>query len=79
MHVTSVETFYWKVDLKFLCDTKVPAKLKRKFHRATTRPMMLYETKFYAVMNMSLLHWMFGENRHHKIRNDNIRESMGNT
>ena len=38
--------FYWKVDLRFLCDTKVNVKLKRKFYRATTRRVMLYETKF---------------------------------
>jgi hypothetical protein len=34
----------WKRAENVLCDTKVPPKLKEKFHQTAVRPMMLYGT-----------------------------------
>ncbi|KAF3654566.1 putative pre-mRNA-processing factor 6-like [Capsicum annuum] len=73
----------------WLCDKKVPPKLKGKFYRAVVRPAMLYGAECWPVKNshiqkmrvaeMRMLRWMCGLTRGDRVRNENIREKVGVT
>lgn len=70
-----------------LCDKKVPLKRKEKIYWTAVRPAILYGTKCWTVNNqhenkvsvteMRMLRWMCSKSKRDKIRNDNIRESVG--
>lgn len=70
------------------CDTKIPFKLKRKLLSNcgktcdVVRDWSLCGYKNHhknkvSVVEIMMLHWMCGNTKHDKIRNDNIRESVG--
>jgi hypothetical protein len=73
----------------FLCDPRVPLKLKGKFYRITIRPAMLYGVEFWptkrrhvhqlSVAEMRMLRWICGNTRRDWVRNDDIRERLGVT
>ena len=77
----------WRSASGFICDKKVPLKLKGKFYRTAIRPAMLYGTECWAakgehehklsVAEMKMLRWMSGHTRLDKIRNEDIRERVG--
>ncbi len=70
-----------------LCDKKVPLKLKGKFYRTAIRPAMLYcaecwatkiqHTQKMSVAEMRMSRWMCGHTRRDRIKNDNIRDKIG--
>ncbi|MED6123750.1 hypothetical protein PIB30_118080 [Stylosanthes scabra] len=77
----------WRSASDFICDKKVPLKLKGKFYRTTIRPAILYGTEYWAakgehehklsVAEMKMLRWMSGHTRLDKIRNEDIRKRVG--
>ncbi|QHO57433.1 TIR-NBS-LRR type disease resistance protein [Arachis hypogaea] len=77
----------WRSASGFICDKKVPLKLKGKFYRTAIRPAMLYGTECWvakgehehklSVEEMKMLRWMSGHTRLDKIRNEDIRERVG--
>ncbi|KAL4304934.1 hypothetical protein AHAS_Ahas16G0027900 [Arachis hypogaea] len=77
----------WRSVSGFICDKKVPLKLKGKFYRTAIRPAMLYGTECWAakgehehklsVAEMKMWRWMSGHTRLDKIRNEDIRERVG--
>ena len=77
----------WRSASGFICDKKVPLKLKGKFYRTAIRPAILYGTECWAakgehehklsVAEMKMLRWMSGHTRLDKIRNEDIRERVG--
>ena len=77
----------WKKASGFICDKKVPLKLKGKFYRAAIRPALLYGTECWAIKSqhekkfnvaeMRMLRWMSGHTRKDRIRNEDIRMKVG--
>jgi hypothetical protein len=71
----------------FLCDPRVPLKLKGKFYRTTIRPTILYGAECWptkrrhvqqlSVVEMRMLRWICGHTRRDRVRNDGIRERLG--
>ena len=70
-----------------LCDRNIPFWLKEKFYRTTIRPVLLYGTEYWAikryhaqkmsVAEMCVLHWMCGNTRRDKVKNENIHTKIG--
>jgi hypothetical protein len=70
-----------------LCDPRVPLKLKCKFYRTAIRPVMLYGVECWStkrrrvqqlnVAEMRMLRWICGHTRRDRVRNDDIRETLG--
>ena len=77
----------WRSASGFLCDRKIPLRLKGKFYRAAIRPAMLYGAECWPVQKqhehkigvaeMRMLRWMCGHTRMDKIKNDDIRRKVG--
>ena len=77
----------WKSASGVLCDRRRPLKLKGKFYRTAIRLAMLYGTECWAVKHqhvhkmgvaeMRMLRWMCGHTRKDKIRNEDIRGTVG--
>jgi hypothetical protein len=77
----------WRSASGFLCDRKIPVKLKGKFYRTAVRPAMLYGAECWpakrqhehimGVAEMRMLRWMCGHTRLDKIRNEDIRQKVG--
>ena len=70
-----------------LCDRNFPLWLKGKFYRTAIRQALLYGTECWAikrhhaqkmsVAEMRMLHWMCGNTRRDKVRNEDIRTKIG--
>ena len=77
----------WRNASGFICDRKIPNKLKGKFYRTAIRPAMLYGSECWAlkgqqeqkmgVTEMRMLRWMSGHTRKDKLRNGYIRGKVG--
>ena len=77
----------WRSASGFLCDRKIPLRLKGKFYRTAVRPAMLYGAECWpvkkqhehkmGVAEMRMLRWMCGHTRMDKIRNEDIRNKVG--
>ena len=77
----------WRSASGFLCDRKIPLRLKGKFYRTAIRPAMLYGAECWPVQKqhehkigvaeMRMLRWMCGHTRMDKIKNDDIRRKVG--
>ena len=77
----------WRSASGFLCDRKIPLRLKGKFYRTAIRPAMLYGAECWPVQKqhehkmgvaeMRMLRWMCGHTRMDKIKNDDIRQKVG--
>ena len=77
----------WRNASGFICDRKIPNKLKGKFYRTAIRPAMLYGSECWAlkgqqeqkmgVAEMRMLRWMSGHTRKDKLRNGYIRGKVG--
>lgn len=77
----------WRSASGFLCDRKMPLRLKGKFYRTAVRPAMLYGAECWpakkqhehkmGVAEMRMLRWMCGHTRLDRIRNEDIRNKVG--
>ena len=76
----------WRQAFGFLCDKRVPQKLKGKFYRTAIRPAMLYGAEYWptkrhvqqlSVTEMCILRWICGHTRMDRVRNDDIRDRLG--
>jgi hypothetical protein len=77
----------WRQASGVLCDPRVPLKLKVKFYRTAIRPAMLYGAECWptkrrhiqqlSVAKMCMIRWICGNTRRDRVRNDDIRESLG--
>ena len=70
----------------FVCDKRVPQKLKGKFYRTVIRPAMLYGAECWptnwhvqqlSVVEMRMLCWICGHTRMDRVRNDDILDHLG--
>jgi len=77
----------WRSATRVLCDRNTPLWLKKKFYRTAIMPVLLYDTECWAikryhaqkmsVAGMCMLHWMCGNTRRDKMRNENICTKIG--
>jgi hypothetical protein len=75
----------WRQASGVLCDPRVP--LKGKFYRTAIRPAMLYGAECWptkrryvqqlSVAEMRMLRWICGNTRRDRVRNNDIRETLG--
>ncbi|KAJ7957491.1 Retrovirus-related Pol polyprotein LINE-1 [Quillaja saponaria] len=76
----------WRSASGFLCDPKIPNRLKGKFYKSAVRPAMLYGTKCWAVKKqhshkmgvaeVRMLRWMTEHTRKDRIRNEEILKKV---
>jgi hypothetical protein len=86
-HRIKVIWLKWRQASGVLCDLRVPLKLKGKFYRTAIRSVMLYGVEYWptkrwhvqqlSVAEMRMLRWICGNTRRDRVRNDDIRESLG--
>ncbi|KAG2551901.1 hypothetical protein PVAP13_9KG445085 [Panicum virgatum] len=77
----------WQQASDILCDKRVPQKLKSKFYRTTILPAMLYGAECWltkrrhiqqlSVAEMWMLRWFCGHTRSDRVRNEVIRDMVG--
>ena len=77
----------WRKIMTVFCDRRVPPKLKGRLYKVMVRPAMLYGIEALAVTKrqeskmevaeMKMLRFSLGKTRIDKIRNEDIRKTMG--
>ena len=82
-HMIQAGWLKWRSATGVLCDRNIPVWLKGKFYRIAIRPALLYGTECWTikryhaqkmgVTEMRMLHWMCGNTRKDKVRNEDIR------
>ncbi|KAG5606376.1 hypothetical protein H5410_027868 [Solanum commersonii] len=86
-HRIGVAWTKWRLASRVLCEKKIPPRLKGKFYRVVVRPALLCGAECWPVKNayvqkmhvaeMRMFRWMCGHTRSDKIRNEAIREKVG--
>jgi hypothetical protein len=77
----------WRQASDVLCDPRVALKLKGKFYRTAIRSAMLYKVECWptkrrhvqqlSIAEIHMLRWICGHTRRDRVRNDDIRERLG--
>jgi hypothetical protein len=86
-HQIKASWIKWHQTSGFLCDKRVPLKLKEKFYRTTIRSTMLYDAEYWPTKRrhvqplgeaeMRMLRWMCGHTMKDRVRNNDIRDRFG--
>jgi len=88
-HKIQVGWLKWRSAIGVLCDRNIPLCLKGKFYQTAIRLALLYGTECWAikryraqkmsVAEMRILHWIYGNTKRDKMKNEDFRNKISRT